>query len=385
MADIYETLKINRQSVTPIYLQVVEGMGRFCRNVPPGSALPPERAMAAGLGISRNSLRQAIAECCERGLLIQRWGKGIFTAAKEARKRILVLLSNDQHVSMPWNYTTPGIDERAHELSIDVEKISNSFICSQSEKYVADLLRREKFDGILDMDYMASLEKPALNALRNAEVPVLFPHTSSCWAQSDVFPAMFIDERQAFREALEALVRCGHREIVTVGAFRNVPLKKAIRGYSRREYFSLLKEIGADPSPELLLDTEYSERGVTDALKALILSGRKFSAIMCFSDFYAIYVMTFLDQHGISIPDEVSVMGFCGYPGGKFMTPGLATVDFNYHQIGRNAVDRLLALPPEWRKMKEAERITVSPHTLILRDSVSNRKKQKPKQTERAG
>jgi DNA-binding GntR family transcriptional regulator len=29
-------------------------------------------------------LRQAIAECCERGLLVQRWGKGIFTAEKPA-------------------------------------------------------------------------------------------------------------------------------------------------------------------------------------------------------------------------------------------------------------------------------------------------------------
>ena len=383
MADIYETLKINHQSGTPIYLQVVEGVERFCREVPVGSPLPPERAMAAGFGISRNSLRQAIAECCERGLLVQRWGKGIFTAEKEARKRILVLLSDDQHVSMPWNYTTVGIDERARELSVEVEKISNSFVCRQPEACVADLLKREKFNGILDMDYMASLERPAMNALRNAGIPVLFPHTSFRWARSDVFPAMCIDERLAFREALEALVHCGHREIVTLGPFHSSQFKETIRGYSRQEYFALLEGIGADPSPELFLEAEYNERSVAAVMEALIRSGRKFTAVMCFSDFYAIYVMTFLNQHGISIPEEISVMGFCGYPGGKFMTPGLATVDFNYHQIGRDAVDRLLAIPSDWRKMKETERITVSSHTLILRDSVKNIKKQK--KMERAG
>ncbi len=383
MPDIYETLKIDPQSGTPIYMQVVEGVERFCREVPSGSPLPPERAMAAGFGISRNSLRQAIAECCERGLLVQRWGKGIFTAEKKARKRILVLLSDNMHISMPWNYTLLGINERAHELSIEVEKISNSYICHLPGESVADLFRREQFTGILDMDYMASLERPALDALRNADIPVLFPHTSLQWAQSDVFPAMCIDERLAFREALEALVRCGHREIVTLGPFQDSPQEYVFRGYTKREYFAMLKEIGADPSPDLFLETGYDEKTVGNTLEDLRRSGRKYTAVMCFSDFYAIYAMTFLCQHKIPVPDEISVMGFCGYPGGKFMMPGLATVDFNYHQIGRDAVDRLLALPHDWRKMDETERIRISPHTLILRDSVKNIRKQK--KMERAG
>ncbi|MGL4239299.1 FadR/GntR family transcriptional regulator [Tabrizicola sp.] len=46
----------------------------------PGERLPSERDMAEKLGVSRPSLRDAIAELAERGLLVSRAGSGIFVA-----------------------------------------------------------------------------------------------------------------------------------------------------------------------------------------------------------------------------------------------------------------------------------------------------------------
>jgi GntR family transcriptional repressor for pyruvate dehydrogenase complex len=46
----------------------------------PGERLPSERDLAEKLGVSRPSLRDAIAELAERGLLVSRAGSGIFVA-----------------------------------------------------------------------------------------------------------------------------------------------------------------------------------------------------------------------------------------------------------------------------------------------------------------
>ncbi len=371
MINIYETVKINHQSATPIYQQVIEGVERFCRNTPAGFALPPERAMAAGFGISRNSLRQAIAECCERGLLVQRWGKGIFTAEKEARKRILVIMSDNLEMSMPWNYILPGILERAKELSIEVEQISTTFLRSQTPEQIAAFLEQENFTGLLHLDYMSWSTAEDIVALRRfVRCPVLFPHVDESWSREEPFPMTRINERLAFRQTVETLVREGHRNIVSVMPFSN-PNSKTSRGYTPAEYPRMLKEVGANPDPRLLLNVNHDHKLVRECVRTFLLhKPPPFTAFVCFSDFYAIMVVNVLKELRLKVPDDVSVMGFCGYPGGKFLDPPLATTDFRYHEIGRMAVDRLLTVPADWMALPEENRVVFSPYTVILRGSV---------------
>ena len=89
--------------------------------------------------------------------------------------------------------------------------------------------------------------------------------------------------------------------------------------------------------------------------------------------------MKALKRYSLRVPEDVSIMGFCGFPGGKFLTPGLSTIDFNYLLIGRNAVDRLLAIPSEWQKMNESERVNFSPYELVIRESMKPLKKKNRK------
>jgi len=89
---------------------------------------------------------------------------------------------------------------------------------------------------------------------------------------------------------------------------------------------------------------------------------------MCFSDFYAIYVYEALNGLNIRIPEQVSVMGFCGYPGGQFMNPPLSTVDLMYENIGRDAAELMLR-SSEWFGTGEKPITIFSPHKIVSRES----------------
>ncbi|MFC4455436.1 phosphonate metabolism transcriptional regulator PhnF [Deinococcus sonorensis] len=73
---------VDAGSATPIYLQVAAALARSIEQgqVPVGTALPAERELAARLGVSRVTVRQALARLTEQGLLERRQGSGTFVA-----------------------------------------------------------------------------------------------------------------------------------------------------------------------------------------------------------------------------------------------------------------------------------------------------------------
>ncbi len=77
--DSYE---VDKNSVIPVYYQIAEIFRRQIQKgiLNPGDALPPEHELAARYGVSRMTVRRAIAELAARGLVYTQRGKGTFVA-----------------------------------------------------------------------------------------------------------------------------------------------------------------------------------------------------------------------------------------------------------------------------------------------------------------
>lgn len=75
--DVFQPVQMEKLSngvIRQIELLILRGLLR------PGERLPSERELAERMGVSRPSLREAIAELQERGLLVARAGAGVFVA-----------------------------------------------------------------------------------------------------------------------------------------------------------------------------------------------------------------------------------------------------------------------------------------------------------------
>ena len=66
----------------PLYEQLIASLARLIRqgDLAPGALLPPEPDLAASLGLSRQTVNQALTRLARRGLLIRRRGLGTFVA-----------------------------------------------------------------------------------------------------------------------------------------------------------------------------------------------------------------------------------------------------------------------------------------------------------------
>ncbi|MBE6373897.1 MAG: GntR family transcriptional regulator [Lentisphaerae bacterium] len=371
--NIFEFINIESSSTVPIYRQVIEGVEKFCAAAVEGDPIPSERELCEKLEISRTILRQALNECVERGLLVKRWGKGNFVGPKERQKRILIILASEHNDADPFQYIMPGIEARARELSIKLEILPLQFICDKSEEFVTAMLEREKFTGILFLNYICGLELPALKAFRKTRTPLYWPHVLEDWAQTERFYCGCVDTRKTFLEAMQMLIGHGARRIATIAKIdggREYDFS-GIRGYSTAEFLALQEQLGVDADPELILNSPYDKASIYAALDRLAGKRKKFDAVLCMSDFYAIHVMSWLKAHHFRIPEDVAVMGYCGYPGGKFMEPPLSTIDYQYYQIGYNAVDRLLQIAAqEPSELPPGGVLDYSPCIACLRGSV---------------
>src|SRR5216683_2579496 len=86
---------VDRRSVVPLYYQIQQGLSEQIRSgqLKPGELMPSEQEIAARLGVSRMTARQALKSLCSRGLAFSQRGKGTFVSRMKLEKNFRQLLS----------------------------------------------------------------------------------------------------------------------------------------------------------------------------------------------------------------------------------------------------------------------------------------------------
>ncbi|WP_367565330.1 LacI family DNA-binding transcriptional regulator [Lacrimispora sp.] len=140
-------------------------------------------------------------------------------------------------------------------------------------------------------------------------------------------------------EITDYLIKKGHRKIAFL-ADNSVGVDyQRLQGYKaamseagipyKEENFIRLEPCGPDMSP--LLSNVYSRAG-------------EFTAFVCASDFYAANIMNYLQDHGVRIPEDLSVVGFDDNSYSTMVRPALTTVHQDVTRKGRLAVEKLFLM-----------------------------------------
>lgn len=194
---------------------------------------------------------------------------------------------------------------------------------------------RGRVDGLIVM--APQLSRDTIDAL----MPPTLPGVELICEASGKRPTIGIDNRDGAAQAARHLLAIGRRNIAHImGPPGNFDVRQ------RREGFlSTLAEAGA-PAP-LIAVGDFREEGGARATAEMIATGQPFDAIFAANDMMAMGALQALRAHGLDVPGDVAVMGFDDIPLARHL--GLSTMRLNVDQIGRSAVNRLVAMLAEGR------------------------------------
>ena len=144
------------------------------------------------------------------------------------------------------------------------------------------------------------------------------------------------DDRQATRDAIDALAGLGHRKFAIIGG------EHRVSGTAGQRYRGCLEAFQANGiSFDEELDYEavrFSYAGGYQAAERLLAKNRGFTALFAMADVMAIGAIRALTDHGLRVPEDVSVMGFDGLKIGDFTVPKLATVRQNVDALAEESI-----------------------------------------------
>jgi DNA-binding LacI/PurR family transcriptional regulator len=177
-----------------------------------------------------------------------------------------------------------------------------------------------------------------------------------------------IDNVAAARDVTAHLVGLGRRRIAAIGAQHTAEAATArlrLAGYGEA-----LHAAGRGRDEALIAPAPAWHRADgAAAMGALLATGARPDAVVCFNDTLALGAMRALHDAGLRVPDDVAVAGFDDIEDGRFSVPTLTTVAPDKADLARIAVDLLAArlAAPDGAPPREE---TV-PHRLIPRESTA--------------
>lgn len=125
-----------------------------------------------------------------------------------------------------------------------------------------------------------------------------------------------------------------------------------------------LKEYGKEP--EQIIETTFFYIDAVEKSRKLAKRIKEPSAVVCATDRIAFGVYKAMQENGISIPDQVSVVGFGDYEAGELLQPPLTTVRFDWKNWGEISAESMLQMIQK----KPVSILQVNPYELVERKSV---------------
>ena len=150
---------------------------------------------------------------------------------------------------------------------------------------------------------------------------------------------VWIDNVAAVRELTELLIDHGHRRIATVGVGPMATAQLRLNGYRQA-----LRSARITVEPTLLIPCEgWHSTDAADAFNQFLDRHDPPDAVVCMTDTIAFGVISALHDHGVSVPGDVSIVGYDNITDSATTVPALTTVDFDKQRFAETAIDVLLS------------------------------------------
>jgi GntR family transcriptional regulator, arabinose operon transcriptional repressor len=284
--------------------------------VKPGEKIHSENELVKMFGVSRHTVRQAVGDLVHEGWLYREQGAGTFCSFRqeENEQTVLPAQTNGKNIGVITTYISDYIFPsiiRGIESYLTAQGYSLTFACTdndiEKEKQCLQTMLSRNIDGLIVEPTKSSIYNPNIHyylELEQHNIPYLminqfYPQLAP--------PHIVVNDEHGGYIATEHLIKLGHRKII--GLFKTDDLQ----GVNRMQGFiRAFREHGITFFPDMVISysTEDMNEKVNDQLNKFYSSDDRPTAIVCYNDQLALMVLDVLRNHQISVPEDVSVVGY---------------------------------------------------------------------------
>ena len=176
-------------------------------------------------------------------------------------------------------------------------------------------------------------------------------------------PSVNVDQIYGAYEITKHLISLGHKKIAHISGAKNwYETEKRIQGFK-----SATEESKLDGS--LIWEGDWSAQSGYNATKKIV-KNRKITAIFAGNDAMALGSLKALNEAGLQVPRDVSLVGFDDLPESQYLTPALTTARQDFHEVGEQALLILFGLI---NNRKSRMNVAIKPEILIRESTAKAR------------
>jgi len=222
-----------------------------------------------------------------------------------------------------------GFQAAAWDRGLDVLLLNTEYSRTRTDSLMRKLVERD-VSGVAILT--SSIEMAAAAPLAEAGISMVF---SNLYSAGKLVSNITVDYSRGIAQAIEHVVSLGHRRAAVIagpeGSRTAEHVKSAlVNGLARKKMRA-----------STVINCDYRIDAGASAVKAILTAPEMPTVIFCGSDLIAMGAMSALEEAGVRVPEEVSVVGIDNIAFAGLARPSLTTINVPREELGRTAFHAL--------------------------------------------
>lgn len=302
------------------------------------------KELAAELGVSISTVSRALKNSPEIG---EDMRKKVKALAKERNYRpnpfAMSLLKNTPRiigiivpdiVTHYYSSIISGINDMAHKNGYSTI-ITSSYEQFENEKKCLEDLINIRVEGIIACLSQETTDYSHFEALADLNIPLVF-FDRVCL--TDKFSSVITNNIESAQEATEHFLSTGSRRVAFIGGANHLDIVKK----RKHGYLQALRERRIPIERELVFCEKIGYEAGYEGARRLLSLPNPPDAILAMNDNLAFGAMKAIKELGLSIPADVSLIGYTDEAHSNYVDPPLTAVTHQTYKMGETACELLL-------------------------------------------
>lgn len=346
----------------------------------PKQKISSESELMKQFGVSRHTVRVAIAELVSEGWLYKEQGAGTF-CANRSNPQNQQFPSHQKKIAIITTYISDyifpsiirGAEARIREEGYQVSLFSTNNDHA-NEKRILETILEQQFDGMIIEPTKSATYNPNINYFLKMELlKIPYIMINAYYDELEPISVTMDDEKGGFMQT-EHLINLGHQNIL--GFFQTDDLQgaKRMKGYIKAHR---VNRIPVNPENIFMYSTaEKSTRPVEYLNKVLDNSIEKPTGLVCYNDELAMKLLDIIREKKLGIPEDISIVGFDNSFLAEVSEVKLTSIEHPKSELGNIAAQIILNMIKKnsnSNKWEDVESFVFEPE-IVLRNSTKSLK-----------